>query len=88
MRIEKMAVIITLVILAGVFAHVVTEMVPYNESSSDYYIVNTYSETGSKNLLTGIYLNYRLFDSVFEASILFVVTAGILFMGKKDEEIR
>ncbi len=48
----------------------------------------TFTEVGSKNMVTGIYLDYRLFDSLLEAGILFVVTAGILFMGKKDEEVR
>ena len=88
MRIEKTAVVISLIILMGVFVRVVTEAGPYNEFSYDYYVINTYAETGARNLLTGIYLNYRLFDSIFEALILFVVTAGILYMGKKDEEIR
>jgi len=62
-----------------------------SESSSvsyDYFSANTYSEVGSKNMVTGIYLDYRLFDSLLEAGILFIVTAGILFMSKKDEEVR
>lgn len=60
----------------------------YSRQSMTYFLSKTTIETGSKNLVTGIYLSYRLFDSLFEAATLFAVTAGILFMGRKDEEIR
>ena len=58
-----------------------------NDVSKDYYIENGYLETSSKNLVTGIYLYYRLFDSFFEASILLVVVTGIAFMAVKDEDL-
>lgn len=58
----------------------------YNSFSYDYFTVNTLSEIGSKNVVTGIYLDYRLFDSLFEAGILFVVAAAILFMSKEDKK--
>lgn len=57
----------------------------YNRASYDYYVENTMKEIGSNNFVTGIYLDYRLFDSIFEASILFVAVSGVLFMGRKDE---
>jgi multicomponent Na+:H+ antiporter subunit B len=72
----------------GLFEAFVLDVPEYGRFSMDYYLQNTLPETGSQNLVTGIYLNYRLFDSLFEAATLFVVTAGILFMGRKDEEIR
>lgn len=53
--------------------------------SKDYYLENTFKETGSKNLVTGIYLEYRLFDSIFEASILLIVSTGIIFISKNDK---
>lgn len=57
----------------------------YSNNSYDYYVKNTFDEVGSNNFVTGIYLDYRLFDSIFEASILFISVSGVLFMGKKDE---
>ncbi len=58
-----------------------------NTSSKDYYISNSLEETGSKNIVTGIYLDYRLFDSLFEAAILLISVSGIIFMSKKDDEV-
>lgn len=58
----------------------------YSSFSYDYFTQNTLSEIGAKNVVTGIYLDYRLFDSLFEAGILFVVAAAILFMGKEDKK--
>ncbi|MDM8534067.1 hypothetical protein QUF55_05100 [Clostridiaceae bacterium HSG29] len=59
-----------------------------NELSSNYYIFNSYTEVGSKNIVTGIYLDYRLLDSIFEAGILLVSVAGVIFMSKKDENVK
>jgi len=59
----------------------------YDETSKKYYIDRTADEVGSHNIVTGIYLDYRLFDSIFEAGILFVSVTGIVFMVKKDEDL-
>lgn len=57
----------------------------YRFLSYNYYTQSTFLEVGAENYVTGIYLEYRLFDSLFEAAILFVVAAGVLFMGRKDK---
>lgn len=58
-----------------------------DNSSKDYFIQNSFMETGSKNIVTAIYLDYRIFDSIFEASILLIVVSGIIFISKKDDEV-
>ncbi len=88
-KVRKYFAFIALIVIGGIFLDkLLPELSSYNLTSYDYYSTKTLSEVGSKNMVTGIYLDYRLFDSLLEAGILFVVTAGILFMGKKDEEVR
>jgi len=49
--------------------------------------VKGYEETASRNLVTAIYLDYRLFDTFIEATILFVAVGGVIFMSKRDQDV-
>lgn len=81
--------VLLIVFMAVLIAYkILPHLEVFDSTSYDYFSTKTYEEVGSKNMVTGIYLDYRLFDSLLEAGILFVVTAGVLFMGKKDEEVR
>ncbi|EOD01867.1 hypothetical protein [Caldisalinibacter kiritimatiensis] len=86
--IKKSMLILMLFILLIIFINISFHAINnIDTSSKDYYLYNTYSDTGSKNIVTGIYLDYRLFDSIFEASILIIAVSGIIFMSKKDDEV-
>lgn len=54
---------------------------------ADYYINNFAKDTFAQNGVAAIYLNYRVFDSIFETLILLVsVTAVINFSWRRDNE--
>jgi len=57
---------------------------------ANYYIDNAYVETGSTNIVTAIYLNYRYYDTLFEALMLLFSIIGVIYMsihegGEHDE---
>jgi multicomponent Na+:H+ antiporter subunit B len=61
---------------------------PYDVAA--YYVDHAYMETGSTNVVTAIYLNYRYYDTLFEALMLLFSIIGVIFMsvhegGEHDE---
>jgi multisubunit Na+/H+ antiporter MnhB subunit len=81
---------VTIFILVVLFVFIVlsVDLTKMDYSSKEYYLENTLNEVYSRNIVTGIYLDYRLFDSIFEAGSLLVSVAGVIFMAKKDETMR
>jgi multicomponent Na+:H+ antiporter subunit B len=56
----------------------------YNDGSRIYFQLHGYEETGSLNLVTAIYLDYRLLDTLFEAGILLVAVTGVSWIAQHD----
>lgn len=87
-RLTAILVPIGLAILFIQFAQLIPELTtPQFENAKDYIMQRGYEETGAKNLVSAIYLDYRLFDSLFEAGILLITVVGIVFMAKSDEDV-
>jgi multicomponent Na+:H+ antiporter subunit B len=57
---------------------------PANNEVSHYYIEKTTEETGAMNIVTGIILDYRAFDTFVEASVLFTASIIVLLLLKKE----
>jgi len=60
---------------------------PSLESEHQMKWAEGYEDTAAQNLVTAIYLDYRLFDTFLEATILFVAVGGIIFMSKEDQDV-
>lgn len=57
-------------------------MRPFGEPTltemDDYYIKNAQAETGANNVVTTIVFDYRGFDTLGEATVLFTAVVGIV----------
>lgn len=58
-----------------------------NTDLADYYIKNAYVQTGAANIVTSIYLNYRVYDTLFEALMLFIGVAAIIYFSKHGGDL-
>lgn len=76
---------ILLLMFGFIFIYALLAVAPLDTFSSETSIGKTviqqgYEDTASKNLVASILLDYRLFDSIFEAGILLISAAGVLYM--------
>lgn len=80
---------ILLLMFGFIFIYALLAVAPLDTFSSEASIGKTvirqgYEDTASKNLVTSILLDYRLFDSIFEAGILLISAAGVLYMTRSS----
>lgn len=47
---------------------------------SDYYLKHGREETGALNMITAIYLNYRAYDTLGEATVFFASALGVFML--------
>ncbi|WP_160719429.1 MnhB domain-containing protein [Isachenkonia alkalipeptolytica] len=78
-----------LLMFGFIFLYALTATAPLADSFPETSIGETvihrgYDETASKNLVAAILLDYRLFDSIFEAGILLISAAGVLYMSRSS----
>ena len=63
-----------------------------DHETTAFYVTHTMEETGAVNIVTGIILDYRGFDTLGESHVLFVAVSTVLLLlsirGEKDEQER
>ena len=80
--------VVGLILLLVVVAFLVWGVLPpimhdfgYPPSDMDDYIIeNAQEETGSNNVVTSVVFDYRLLDTLGEATILFTAVMGVLLL--------
>jgi multisubunit Na+/H+ antiporter MnhB subunit len=58
---------------------------PYVSDMDDYIIQNAQEETGSNNVVTSVVFDYRGFDTLGEATILFTAVTGVLLLLRTEK---
>ncbi len=61
---------------------------PANNEVAQRYIEDGLQETGAVNIVTGMILDYRAFDTLGESHVLFVATCTVLILLRRDEKKR
>ena len=59
---------------------------PVNNEVSARYIEQGLQETGAVNIVTGMILDYRAFDTLGESHVLFLATCTVLILLRKDKK--
>lgn len=87
---RKVAIAISLLVFFAVLVTAAFLIHPFGDPPSemdDYIIENTQRETGANNAVTAVVFDYRGYDTLGEATILFTAVTGVvtLFRKKKAE---
>jgi len=87
----RKAVILVAFLFVGAFLLLsATSMRPFGEPTradmDDYFIVNTQTEVAANNAVTAVVFDYRGFDTLGEATVLFAAVVGVLALFRKLRE--
>ena len=58
---------------------------PSDSSMDDYIISNAQNETGANNAVTSVVFDYRGFDTLAEATVLFTAVAGVIMLFRREK---
>lgn len=88
---RKAAVAISLVVIIGLLVAAAFLIHPFGQPPSqmdDYMIENSQAETGTNNVVAAVLFDYRGFDTLGEATVLFTAVTGVvmLFRAVKERE--
>ncbi len=84
---RNLAAVVFLSIIAVMFIFSALLMHPFgmlDESDMDDYVIdNTQEETGANNGVTAVVFDYRGFDTLGEATVLFAAATGVIVLFRR-----
>lgn len=87
MSLKDIVALIMFTILAVFFVFTALLIHPFGDPNvskmDDYIIMNTQSETGTNSGVTTVVFDYRGFDTLGEATILFAAVSGVLMIFRR-----
>lgn len=86
--IKKFFTIVTILLFALMVLPLIRQVVPFQELApvAAAYAENGPDELGAANLVTAVIVTYRGLDTLGEVTVLFIATAGVGFLLRRDEE--
>ena len=78
------AVVFVFLFLSAMYMHPFGE--PDEKGMDDYFIENAQNETGANNVVTSVVFDYRGYDTLGEATVLFTAVMGVLVVYKKTRK--
>ena len=81
---NRLIVIIVLIVLAGfLFSSIKLDYGAVRPGIYEYYTTEGLADTGALNLVTAIYLDYRVYDTLGEATVFFASALGVYMLLRK-----
>lgn len=79
--------------LIGILLYTVSDLppfgevdVPTNNEVAQKYIEDGLEDTGAANIIAGMILDYRAFDTLGESTVLFIAVSAVIILLKKDPD--
>lgn len=79
-------VLMALLVLTA-FYHSSETLIASKDAAKQYILANHTAETSAENAVTAVYLNYRMWDTIFESMLLMLSAIAVIsFSWRKEHE--
>ncbi len=89
MKGPRIIYLIFFVVFVGILCQGLYDIHPFGEprepAMDDYFIANAQSERAANNVVTSIVFDYRGFDTLGEAAVLFTAVISVAALFRKEE---